>query len=58
MHPTSPNAEPPEQTVPAVRPCCPVCGGSLVPVRGAFRCSRCFLTLCVACEAAPAGDSG
>ncbi len=57
MHPISSSAEPPEKTAAPVRPSCPVCGGVLVPLRGAFRCSRCLLTLCVACEAAPAGDN-
>jgi hypothetical protein len=29
---------------------CPVCGGGLVPLRGQWRCSRCFFALCVGCE--------
>ncbi len=57
MRPTSPNAESSEKTTPPTRPNCPVCGGVLVPLRGAFRCSRCLLTLCAACEAAPVGDN-
>jgi hypothetical protein len=33
------------------RPPCPVCGGALVPLRGHFRCSRCFFSACAGCEA-------
>jgi hypothetical protein len=29
---------------------CPMCGGGLVPLRGAWRCSRCYFALCVGCE--------
>jgi hypothetical protein len=29
---------------------CPVCGGSLVPTRAAWRCRRCSFTLCAGCE--------
>jgi len=32
------------------QPCCPVCSGALVELRGQFRCSRCYFTLCVGCE--------
>jgi hypothetical protein len=31
-------------------PICPMCGGGLVPLRGQWRCSRCYFTLCVGCE--------
>ena len=29
---------------------CPVCGGSLVPLHNAYRCSRCCYHLCAGCE--------
>jgi hypothetical protein len=29
---------------------CPVCNGSLILLRGDYRCSRCHFTLCVGCE--------
>jgi hypothetical protein len=32
-------------------PHCPICTGVLVPLREAYRCSRCFFTLCFGCEA-------
>ena len=31
-------------------PLCPACGGLLVPLRNAWRCSRCYFYLCVGCE--------
>jgi hypothetical protein len=31
-------------------PLCPVCGGVLVPMRTAWRCSRCYFSLCAGCE--------
>jgi hypothetical protein len=31
-------------------PACPVCGGVLVPMRSAWRCSRCYFSLCAGCE--------
>ncbi len=31
-------------------PACPMCGGGLVPLRGAWRCSRCYFALCAGCE--------
>jgi hypothetical protein len=31
-------------------PPCPVCGGVLVPMRDAWRCSRCYFSLCAGCE--------
>ncbi len=47
------HAEPPRDATPPVKPpCCPVCNGPLVPLRSAYRCSRCFFILCVGCEAA------
>jgi hypothetical protein len=50
------NATPAEDggrgTRPSCRqPPCPVCGGSLVPLRGHYRCSRCFFSACAGCEA-------
>jgi hypothetical protein len=33
------------------QPPCPVCGGALVPLRGQFRCTRCFFSACAGCEA-------
>jgi hypothetical protein len=32
-------------------PPCPVCEGPLIPLRGVFRCSRCYFSLCLGCEA-------
>jgi hypothetical protein len=29
---------------------CPACGAALVPLRGQWRCSRCYFTWCVGCE--------
>ena len=31
-------------------PSCPVCSGPFVELRGQYRCTRCFYTLCVGCE--------
>jgi hypothetical protein len=39
----------PNQSAPRL-PQCPVCAGVLVPLRGFFRCSRCYFSLCVSCE--------
>jgi hypothetical protein len=36
-------------------PPCPACGGRLIPLRGALRCSRCYFALCEGCEG---GDIG
>jgi hypothetical protein len=36
------------------QPLCPVCSGPLVPLRGNYRCGRCFFSLCVGCEAVEA----
>ncbi len=36
----------PERT----QPLCPVCSGLLVPLRGTYRCARCYFSLCVGCE--------
>lgn len=38
-------------------PQCPVCGGTLVPLRGFWRCTRCAYLLCVGCEAGHATGS-
>jgi hypothetical protein len=41
----------------AAAPRCLLCGGGeLVPVRGAWRCTRCGHALCAGCE--PAGSPG
>ena len=32
--------------------CCPHCGGTLLPLGGQMRCTRCYFTLCVNCEEA------
>jgi len=29
---------------------CPACGAALIPLRGQWRCSRCYFMLCVGCE--------
>ena len=38
---------------PSSRPAqpCPACGAALVPLRGQWRCSRCYFTWCAGCEA-------
>jgi hypothetical protein len=38
-----------------VTPCCPVCNGQLIELRGQYRCTRCYFTLCVGCESAAYG---
>ncbi len=39
---------------------CPHCGGALIPLRGVWRCARCYFVLCAGCEpepnAVPAGE--
>ncbi|MGL4553647.1 MAG: hypothetical protein ACRC33_20995 [Gemmataceae bacterium] len=37
---------------------CPVCGAAMDPRRGAWRCPRCGLELCVGCEPQPPEDDG
>jgi hypothetical protein len=32
-------------------PRCPVCSGSLLPLRNVYRCTRCSFHLCAGCEA-------
>ena len=32
------------------RPCCPVCGGTVIPLGGVVQCTRCRYTLCEGCE--------
>jgi hypothetical protein len=29
---------------------CPVCNGVLIPLRGNYRCARCYFSLCAGCE--------
>jgi hypothetical protein len=36
-------------------PACPVCGAPLAPTRDAWRCTRCFYTLCAGCEPGAVG---
>ena len=43
-----------DETPAAQPPCCPVCSGPLVELRGQFRCTRCFYTMCVGCESSSA----
>ena len=42
------------------QPPCPVCGGGLIPLRGNWRCGRCFFALCAGCDpslfCAPSND--
>jgi len=39
-------------TPPQPSPCsCPLCGGVLMPLPGAWRCGRCGYALCLGCEA-------
>jgi hypothetical protein len=35
---------------------CPACSGPLLELRGLYRCTRCYFTLCVGCEAADASS--
>jgi hypothetical protein len=62
-------SEPTVQSVPSLgepvmtssAPPCPMCGGGLVPLRGLWRCSRCYFALCAGCEPGPCyqdADSG
>jgi hypothetical protein len=44
--------EPIQEPAPSRQPCCPACSGALVELRGQYRCTRCYFTLCVGCEAA------
>jgi hypothetical protein len=44
--------EPSPDATTARQPCCPACNGPLVELRGQYRCSRCYFTLCVGCEPA------
>src|SRR6185437_876599 len=32
------------------QPCCPLCGGSLMPLHKLYRCSQCCYTICAGCE--------
>lgn len=34
-------------------PICPLCGGTMIPMRGVWRCARCYFTLCAGCEVMP-----
>ena len=34
-------------------PRCPVCDGALVPLRGQYRCARCYFSICAGCEDVP-----
>jgi hypothetical protein len=64
MH--SSNGSPAEErsggSVSACRPPrCPVCEGALVPLRGQYRCARCYFSICAGCEGVsgyPPGDAG
>jgi hypothetical protein len=31
---------------------CPACGAAMIPLRGQWRCSRCYFMLCHGCEPA------
>jgi hypothetical protein len=44
---------PPRETPPPQLPACPVCRGTLVPLRDAFRCARCHFSVCDSCEGGP-----
>lgn len=58
MMPTIPErmttSEAAERRAPHGAPCCPVCSGSLVEMRGSLRCARCSFTFCEGCG----GDAG
>lgn len=51
---TEPTMQPPtlccESAACQLTPGCPVCGATLVPMRGQYRCSRCYFALCPGCE--------
>lgn len=55
MPPLAAYSPSPPQEPPSV-PQCPYCGGSLVPLRGQFRCLRCSFALCEGCETQPNDD--
>jgi hypothetical protein len=48
--PTASQDEPRNETPTTRKPCCPVCSGPVVELRGQYRCTRCYFTLCVGCE--------
>jgi hypothetical protein len=51
MEPVEPRPRPfAEQKALVCRPCCPVCGGTLLEMRSQMRCSRCNLVVCEGCE--------
>jgi hypothetical protein len=56
MHAIAAHTETQKEAPPSAdKPCCPLCNNVLIPLRGFFRCSRCFFTLCAGCEASPTG---
>ena len=60
MFPYLPIAPEPLRLQPACIVACPICGGTLVELRGQQRCSRCYFIICENCEGAgaDAGDYG
>jgi hypothetical protein len=44
-------------SVPAAQPRgCPACAAPMVPLRGQYRCTRCYFTFCVGCEDGGQGE--
>lgn len=38
-------------SIPAAQPrACPACAAPMLPLRGQYRCSRCYFTFCIGCE--------
>jgi hypothetical protein len=50
---TEQNPQPP---TPPCEPRCPVCSGSLIPLRMSLRCSRCYFVICEGCAGEPSGS--
>ena len=53
MRMSFPTTSPDESTNDAAttrQPHCPACSGPLIELRGQYRCTRCYFTLCVGCE--------
>jgi hypothetical protein len=47
---TPPPPDESKQEAGTPQPCCPVCNGPLVELRGQSRCTHCYFTWCVGCE--------
>jgi hypothetical protein len=48
--PSSPPTRTNDHEQPVYLPPCPLCRGSLVPLRNSYRCLRCSYHVCAGCE--------